>query len=366
MKISFGFAKSKPSAPLRPTAISDESARDDDAECVESIQEIEQSSWKPLSDRKLDDLVIAMPLQRRSATIAEREAIKKHADATTDAAVKEILDDAAGKHDDGANDDDLAEIPLWMQKPDAATEMPSVPTEDDYERVPIEKYGAAMLRGMGWTSGAAIGKTNAGLFNPIDVKVRPKGLGLGAEPRTPPPPPKGAKDQRTTNNGTSSAKSDAPAIIKVGSNVRILDGKHRDRVGEVIGIDGDSDRYDVRLAGGDRQCVTVTGFNLIGAKRDELESAKKCINLERYHEQVARENDNGIACRDKSSSKEQRRSRHGRDSKPNAADRSDTDSRSHRADKHRDRHHHKSTHRNKERSSRENQRRRRRSRSRDA
>lgn len=32
------------------------------------------------------------------------------------------------------------------------------PTLDDYENIPIEAYGMAMLRGMGWQPGKGIGK----------------------------------------------------------------------------------------------------------------------------------------------------------------------------------------------------------------
>jgi len=32
-------------------------------------------------------------------------------------------------------------------------------TEEDYEKVPIEQFGLAMLRGMGWTDGNGVGRT---------------------------------------------------------------------------------------------------------------------------------------------------------------------------------------------------------------
>ena len=35
-------------------------------------------------------------------------------------------------------------------------------TLDDYEAMPIEIFGEAVLRGMGWKKGEAIGKTNKG------------------------------------------------------------------------------------------------------------------------------------------------------------------------------------------------------------
>ena len=33
---------------------------------------------------------------------------------------------------------------------------------DDYEAMPIEKFGEAVLKGMGWKKGEAIGRTNKG------------------------------------------------------------------------------------------------------------------------------------------------------------------------------------------------------------
>ncbi|KAL6913073.1 hypothetical protein FSST1_010833 [Fusarium sambucinum] len=46
-------------------------------------------------------------------------------------------------------------------------------TLDDYESMPVEEFGAALLRGMGW-DGKSLGKVK-------EVKRRPKGLGLGAK-----------------------------------------------------------------------------------------------------------------------------------------------------------------------------------------
>eukprot|EP00049_Salpingoeca_infusionum_P019611 m.362684 g.362684 ORF g.362684 m.362684 type:complete len:331 (+) comp20750_c0_seq1:133-1125(+) len=53
-------------------------------------------------------------------------------------------------------------------------------TDDAYASVPVEAFGAALLRGMGWKTGEAIGLTNKGIVEPIIAKARPKGLGLGA------------------------------------------------------------------------------------------------------------------------------------------------------------------------------------------
>jgi len=61
---------------------------------------------------------------------------------------------------------------------------PDEADEDAYEDMPIEEFGTAMLRGMGWTPGAAIGLSNKGLIEPIEFVKRPGyRLGLGAQPK---------------------------------------------------------------------------------------------------------------------------------------------------------------------------------------
>lgn len=62
-------------------------------------------------------------------------------------------------------------------------EAPDVPTAADYDAVPIEEFGAAMLRGMGWKDGEAIGKKRG--QQPIVQRVierRADLLGIGAKP----------------------------------------------------------------------------------------------------------------------------------------------------------------------------------------
>ncbi|EME39633.1 hypothetical protein DOTSEDRAFT_75323 [Dothistroma septosporum NZE10] len=55
----------------------------------------------------------------------------------------------------------IAQVGLTMTEGDAFqhdyTEAPELPSLDDYARVPVEQFGAAMLRGMGWKDGEGIG-----------------------------------------------------------------------------------------------------------------------------------------------------------------------------------------------------------------
>jgi hypothetical protein len=62
-------------------------------------------------------------------------------------------------------------------------EAPPVPTEDDYDAVPVEGFGAALLRGMGWKDGQPIGKNRGNVIKEVKpVDRRPALLGVGAKP----------------------------------------------------------------------------------------------------------------------------------------------------------------------------------------
>lgn len=62
---------------------------------------------------------------------------------------------------------------------------PDVASLDDYAAVPVEEFGAAMLRGMGWKEGEAVGKRRAGAppppSKPRNPERRPALLGIGAK-----------------------------------------------------------------------------------------------------------------------------------------------------------------------------------------
>lgn len=60
-------------------------------------------------------------------------------------------------------------------------ELPEPATLDDYERVPVSQFGAALLRGMGWTPGTAASKKQKGPIDPYLPEARPALLGIGAK-----------------------------------------------------------------------------------------------------------------------------------------------------------------------------------------
>lgn len=59
---------------------------------------------------------------------------------------------------------------------------PDMATLDDYARVPVEQFGAALLRGMGWKEGEGIGNQRGRKIEKVKVpERRPALLGIGAK-----------------------------------------------------------------------------------------------------------------------------------------------------------------------------------------
>lgn len=62
------------------------------------------------------------------------------------------------------------------------TEAPGMATLDDYNRVPVEQFGAAMLRGMGWKEGDGVGNNKGKKQEKTKIpERRPALLGIGAK-----------------------------------------------------------------------------------------------------------------------------------------------------------------------------------------
>jgi hypothetical protein len=61
-------------------------------------------------------------------------------------------------------------------------EAPDAPDLAAYEATPIEGFGAALLRGMGWKDGESLNKDKKPLAKPKEIKKRPALLGIGAKP----------------------------------------------------------------------------------------------------------------------------------------------------------------------------------------
>ncbi|KAJ3254191.1 hypothetical protein HDU77_004177 [Chytriomyces hyalinus] len=129
---------------------------------------------------------------------------------------------------------------------------PDEATIQDFEDVPIEDFGIAMLRGMGYKEDESKKKDDF-VFN----KPRPNLLGLGAEP--PKPPSSGSKDNKKSKglnekSARSSTSVSAPDTSKSNpyapeKRVKLLkDGKNYGLVGVIISCKHKKDGIALKIA----------------------------------------------------------------------------------------------------------------------
>ncbi|KAJ6593615.1 DExH-box splicing factor binding site-domain-containing protein [Mycena capillaripes] len=119
-------------------------------------------------------------------------------------------------------------IPTPMSETDAykqdVDELPDVATLEDYNRVPIEQFGLALLRGMGWKEGtAASRKPGKGMVQPYLPEARPALLGIGA------------KEQEVFDDGSNKKGSKRPER-------RYVPVVKQDRDGRSSSVRGESSR----------------------------------------------------------------------------------------------------------------------------
>jgi G patch domain/KOW motif-containing protein len=116
---------------------------------------------------------------------------------------------------------------------------------DDYESMPISEFGKALMRGMGWKDGEALGGSRKGILEPIEVRAQPDMLGLGAVPKQKSPPKDGGRRKNAPKPGEVKDHREAEkerirkeaqerlGVMDVGTKVAIIGGRHRGLVGEI-------------------------------------------------------------------------------------------------------------------------------------
>ncbi|KAM8752753.1 G-patch domain and KOW motifs-containing protein isoform 1-T2 [Rhynchonycteris naso] len=195
-------------------------------------------------------------------------------------AVKELIEESkkSVEERENAGVDPTLAIPMIQKRcipneegADSEPLAETVPKDADYEAVPVEAYGLAMLRGMGWKPGQGIGRTFSQVVKPRVNSLRPKGLGLGANltevqalaPTSP---------HRLLRPGEEQEKNkeDQPQGLVPGGAVVILSGPYRGLYGKVEGLDPDNVRAMVRLATENRM-VTVSEYCLRPVSQQEFD-----------------------------------------------------------------------------------------------
>ncbi|KAJ3093094.1 hypothetical protein HK102_009526 [Quaeritorhiza haematococci] len=145
----------------------------------------------------------------------------------------------------------------------------------DYERIPVEQFGAAMLRGMGWNEGEVVGRNKKnGLQAPIIYEPRPRLLGLGATPAPPekkqkkyikpgeqrepiPQPVQTKREEEPTRKGNDRTTVSSSSSIREGDMVGVISGKHKGTRGEVVSLKNKSDGVALKIKRGKEEFIRV-------------------------------------------------------------------------------------------------------------
>ncbi len=126
--------------------------------------------------------------------------------------------------------------------------------ENDYNLMPVEDFGAALLRGMGWNQGKPVGKNPNGLIEPVLVNARPSLLGLGAEP-APELEPKKQKKLLPGDVIETKPVLSVPEIVpiepdkihKIGTKVVIISGSKKGNKGKIVNVSTKTDGIAVKI-----------------------------------------------------------------------------------------------------------------------
>lgn len=135
------------------------------------------------------------------------------------------------------------------------------PTIEDYENIPINDFGKAMLRGMGWTDTDNSSMASA-------PELRPKGLGLGANKLVKAENIQNAKD--TTGN---------ELILVKGAFAKIIAGSYKGNYCEVQGFDDEAGRIIVKTAL-KNEILNLNEFLLVTVTKEEFTKNSKIISAE--------------------------------------------------------------------------------------
>ena len=141
---------------------------------------------------------------------------------------------------------------------------------EDYEKIPVDGFGMAMLRGMNFKPDEGIGGFRKAKIDCIEPVMRPKGLGLGAT-RAP-------TNSSENKNGESDKKE--KLVLKKGAYVQITSGTNKGKYAEVDGLDEENARVIVRIKKSD--CISVSENIIQLVSKRDYEKGKNVLNQADY------------------------------------------------------------------------------------
>ncbi|XP_049436837.1 G-patch domain and KOW motifs-containing protein [Epinephelus fuscoguttatus] len=304
---SFGFTKTV--SKFKPSAV-DAAIKKDEKDYLTGIDDKELQSSKP--SEKPKELIIPLIQKNRwhkadraghsEASGGKTQERSQDNDSVESQAVKELIEDSRRQLDQWQNGPQSGanlnlSIPLLMQNkvPDGFEDgdhvkvdlRPESSSQADYDSVPVEAYGLAMLKGMGWSKEEGIGRTFKQHVKPIEHQLRPKGLGLGAD-RSAIKDLEPSKHKRPPKPGEEREKEEE-LVMGPGGCVLVQSGPHKDLYGKIEGVDADNARVVVKLAiGGKSATISQYAVKLVGRKEYD-KNGKDLSRLSKAHKDKEKE-----------------------------------------------------------------------------
>jgi G patch domain/KOW motif-containing protein len=161
----------------------------------------------------------------------------------------------------------------------AATERTARPagSEDiNYDKVPVDDFGKAMLRGMGWDDGKGVGRNLLNPNQPVEYVPRHHRLGLGAQPK-PDDPNAGRKGLMRPGE----SRGPKPDLVYVDADGRT---RHVKPIGEKLTVRGPTGFQagaTVRVAQGPHAGLDATIESVGGIDSDKKATVRLAINGQR-------------------------------------------------------------------------------------
>ncbi|KAM7540479.1 hypothetical protein Aperf_G00000028858 [Anoplocephala perfoliata] len=263
-KFSFGFSKTVNKSKLLKTSRLPDEIENKEA-TVDYLTSFEGSVAQSKVTISNDGPII--PLRISQSNI--REKLKKKyigvepTDNLTAEALKALLSENSSESDIKPTLSNTGAIAL---PPKESEEGEDDIADADYEQIPVEKFGLALLKGMGLKEEDMKQNTT----DDYAAKVRLKGLGLGADPEV-------LKKVREAASRPGS-KDVEKLSWKVGAKCQIIYGRHSGQYGLVEGIDGDIGRVVVKLAASKR-IVKVMQATVRLVSKAEFEKYGNYLNM---------------------------------------------------------------------------------------
>jgi len=205
----------------------------------------------------------------------------------------------------------------------------------DYDQVPIEEFGMAVLRGMGYKEDAGLGISNKKQVNVFVPESRPRGLGLGADRKI-----LEKINQLKRNLKQSGIDEKDDLCYEKGACVLIEKGPHQDQYGTIESIEEDTARLTVSLAIGGtnrkKEIISISQYNVKLVTEKEYLKYSKYVNKSKA-EQVEKETSEKLM---KDYSRQNNHHRDEKDSKRHRSSKKDYDDDDDRERRHR---HHESS-----------------------